>query len=136
MVRSVALFCEQDTVDLNHLSEFPEILKNRIGQRASALPRSLLPSTPNPESSGRSVESGSDSVFRRVEAKNHAEGGLALGDLKRKLEFEAIADAVRKTGGNITKAAKMLKMKRPRLSQIVNADPQLKAIKEKSRLSH
>ena len=58
---------------------------------------------------------------------------MALGDLKRKLEFEAIAGAMRQTAGNITRAAALLKMKRPRLSQIVNGDPELKAIKEASR---
>ena len=59
--------------------------------------------------------------------------GLALGDLKRRLEFEAITNAMRQTGGNITRAAQLLKMKRPRLSQIVNGNPELKAIKEASR---
>jgi hypothetical protein len=49
------------------------------------------------------------------------------------LEFEAIANAMRQTGGNITRAAALLRMKRPRLSQIVNGNPELKAIKEASR---
>ena len=136
MVRSVSLFCEGNIVEIEHLAEFPEIFQNQ----ESIQPESVIQSIPSPtyefEPNRPVAKAGADSVFRRVEEKNNAEGGLALGDMKRKLEFEAIADAVRKTGGNITRAAKLLKMKRPRLSQIVNADPELKAINEKSRIGH
>ncbi len=120
VVRSVALFCEDDTVDVAHLREFPELFEGRPvvikgGDRADHTPATA-----------------SAAVLDKVREQASAEG-MALGDLKRKLEFEAIADAVRQTGGNITRAAKLLKMKRPRLSQIVNSDPELKRIKDASR---
>jgi len=136
IVRSVALFCEGDIVEIEHLAEFPEIFQNQEHIRHEPIVQTGSAPTYEFESNRPVSNARTDSVFRRVEAKNDAEGGLALGEMKRKLEFEAIADAVRKTGGNITRAAKLLKMKRPRLSQIVNADPELKAIKVKSRISH
>jgi transcriptional regulator with GAF, ATPase, and Fis domain len=45
--------------------------------------------------------------------------GLSLSDLKRDIERECIARALAETGGNITRAAGLLGMKRPRLSQLV-----------------
>ncbi|MBW2528151.1 MAG: hypothetical protein JRI23_28485 [Deltaproteobacteria bacterium] len=39
--------------------------------------------------------------------------------MKRKLEQECIARALVESGGNITRAAALLGMKRPRLSQLV-----------------
>jgi len=46
-------------------------------------------------------------------------GGTKLADMKRRLEQECIARALVESGGNITRAAKLLGMKRPRLSQLV-----------------
>lgn len=56
--------------------------------------------------------------------------GVSLGDLKRDLERECIGRALTETGGNITRAATLLGMKRPRLSQLVKqyglgADPEI-----------
>jgi DNA-binding NtrC family response regulator/tetratricopeptide (TPR) repeat protein len=136
IVRSVALFCEGDVVEPRHLSEFPELFAGRAPRaprtaatRAVAAAPTDFSAPPPAASPGPSTPT--SEVMRKVERE--AEGGMALGDLKRKLEFEAIANAMRQTHGNITRAAALLKMKRPRLSQIVNADPELKAIKEESR---
>ena len=46
--------------------------------------------------------------------------GTSLPDLKRTLERACIERALAEAGGNITKAAQLLGMKRPRLSQLVN----------------
>jgi DNA-binding NtrC family response regulator len=45
--------------------------------------------------------------------------GISLSDLKRDIERDCIARALAETGGNITRAASLLGMKRPRLSQLV-----------------
>ncbi len=45
--------------------------------------------------------------------------GTTLASLKRRLEQDCIARALVESGGNITRAAKLLGMKRPRLSQLV-----------------
>jgi DNA-binding NtrC family response regulator len=46
-------------------------------------------------------------------------GKFGLFDLKRQLERDCIARALAETRGNITRAAAILGMKRPRLSQLV-----------------
>jgi transcriptional regulator with GAF, ATPase, and Fis domain len=56
--------------------------------------------------------------------------GLGLQDVKKRLEVECIRRALLETDGNITHAAKLLKMKRPRLSQIINSDSELWQLKE------
>jgi len=49
----------------------------------------------------------------------HIRGGVSLADMKRQIERDCIARALGETDGNITKAAVLLGMKRPRLSQLV-----------------
>ncbi len=46
-------------------------------------------------------------------------GKVSLFDLKRQIERDCILLALKETGGNITHAAALLSMKRPRLSQLV-----------------
>jgi transcriptional regulator with GAF, ATPase, and Fis domain/tetratricopeptide (TPR) repeat protein len=172
VVRSVALFCERETIDVDDLAEFPELFTNlattlpmatavsSVPTPAAAPPRVVVvaeanrgsfvsdapadfsrpggststPSRPPPAASWPTTSippphGGTDTrdVLRRVGEESE---GLALGDLKRRLEFEAIANAIRQTGGNVTRAAAILKMKRPRLSQIINGNPDLRAVKE------
>ncbi|MEM9694884.1 MAG: sigma 54-interacting transcriptional regulator, partial [Myxococcota bacterium] len=54
-----------------------------------------------------------DAVYTEVK------GGIRLADMKKKLEEDCITRALLETGGNITRAADLLGMKRPRLSQLV-----------------
>ena len=54
----------------------------------------------------------------------------SLPELKKRIEFEAIANALREEKGNITRAAKRLGMKRPRLSQIIHSNPKLGELKQ------
>ena len=155
MVRSVALFCEGDVVELGHLAEFPELFDERArgvprreppppepvrpeplasARRAPERPFFAAPRPPEPPPPPPGPGTPGGNAFTHARESLHGDGeGMALGDLKRRLEFEAIANAMRQTGGNITRAAQLLKMKRPRLSQIVNGNPELKAIKDASR---
>lgn len=45
--------------------------------------------------------------------------GLSLPDFKREIEKQCIERALDEAGGNITRAAALLGMKRPRVSQLV-----------------
>jgi sigma-54 specific flagellar transcriptional regulator A len=45
-------------------------------------------------------------------------GEVSLADMKRQIERDCIVRALSETHGNITKAAALLGMKRPRLSQL------------------
>ena len=47
------------------------------------------------------------------------QGAVSLSDMKRQIERDCIARALAETKGNITRAATLLGMKRPRLSQLV-----------------
>ncbi len=47
------------------------------------------------------------------------QGAVSLTDIKRQIERDCIARALKETKGNITRAAALLGMKRPRLSQLV-----------------
>jgi transcriptional regulator with GAF, ATPase, and Fis domain/tetratricopeptide (TPR) repeat protein len=47
------------------------------------------------------------------------QGTVSLADMKRQIERDCIARALAETKGNITRAAALLGMKRPRLSQLV-----------------
>jgi len=47
------------------------------------------------------------------------QGSVSLSDLKRQIERDCVARALAETHGNITRAAALLGMKRPRLSQLV-----------------
>ncbi len=55
-----------------------------------------------------------DPVYDRIRG-----GHTSLFEMKKQLERECIQRALRETGGNITRAASLLGMKRPRLSQLV-----------------
>ena len=47
------------------------------------------------------------------------QGCVTLSNMKRQIERDCIARALAETKGNITRAAALLGMKRPRLSQLV-----------------
>jgi transcriptional regulator with GAF, ATPase, and Fis domain/tetratricopeptide (TPR) repeat protein len=70
--------------------------------RSCPAPRSSHPSDP------------SELAFERIR-----QGDASLTEMKRRIERECIMRALNETGGNITRAATMLGMKRPRLSQII-----------------
>ncbi len=54
--------------------------------------------------------------------------GISLKDLRHEVEMQCIKRALLEAKGNISEAARLLRMKRSRLSQIVNAEPELKGV--------
>ncbi|MFT3706478.1 MAG: sigma 54-interacting transcriptional regulator [Archangium sp.] len=54
--------------------------------------------------------------------------GISLKDLRHEVEMQCIKRALEDAGGNISEAARLLKMKRSRLSQIVNGEVELKEV--------
>ena len=53
---------------------------------------------------------------------------LSLKDLRHEMEMQCIRRALEEANGNISEAARLLKMKRSRLSQIVNGEAELKEV--------
>ncbi|MBX3211627.1 MAG: sigma 54-interacting transcriptional regulator [Labilithrix sp.] len=87
------------------------------------------PSVREPSSSASSVDADDDEgdgLLPEDEANATAvayaqvrQGAVSLSDIKRQIERDCIARALAETKGNITRAAALLGMKRPRLSQLV-----------------
>ena len=53
---------------------------------------------------------------------------ISLKDLRHEIEMQCIKRALEEASGNISEAARLLKMKRSRLSQIVNGELELKEV--------
>ncbi|MFZ5443486.1 MAG: sigma-54 interaction domain-containing protein, partial [Myxococcota bacterium] len=53
---------------------------------------------------------------------------ISLKDLRHEIEMQCIKRALEEADGNISEAARLLKMKRSRLSQIVNGESELKEV--------
>ena len=64
-----------------------------------------------------------DRLYKEITLKRKS-----IYNLKSNLEKELIIRALKDSQGNIAAAARVLGMKRPRLSQIVNSDDNLKLI--------
>jgi transcriptional regulator with GAF, ATPase, and Fis domain/tetratricopeptide (TPR) repeat protein len=131
-LRVAALFARGPTLTVDDFSNNVEGLRG-IGNLVASVSSSGLPPPldgppsldPRSLDPGRSLESlrageslgppsdSTDLVYAEVRA------GMRLSDMKRRLEHECIARALVESGGNITRAAELLGMKRPRLSQLV-----------------
>jgi DNA-binding NtrC family response regulator len=85
---------------------------------AETVMEQLRPSTHPPPADTEQLPT-DDVAAARVAYDEIRNRGTSLSDLKRNLERECIQRALSESGGNITKAASLLGMKRPRLSQLV-----------------
>ena len=103
-LRAAALFAAGPFITLDDLTENVASLAH-LGNAAEAPPTSFVRScglTP------------SDAAYAEVK------DGTSLPELKRMIERACIERALEEAGGNITQAARLLGMKRPRVSQLVN----------------
>jgi len=117
VLRSVSLLSDGATIQPSDLQEFLPGL---------AQPAALVGSIPEPRTvaltpaPAPSVPAICDAPDENADAYSELiTEGLSLHEYKKKIEEECIARALRQTSGNITRAAALLKMKRPRLSQLV-----------------
>jgi DNA-binding NtrC family response regulator/tetratricopeptide (TPR) repeat protein len=118
-LRAAAVFAESEVIELEDLThnveglrDLDELVEGPVTLRAAATaeaPR-RTPTTPPGDEPAGSV---TDVAYASVRA------GVSLFDMKRQIEHDCIARALAETGGNITRAAALLGMKRPRLSQLV-----------------
>ena len=144
-LRAASLFAEGEVITAAHLVENVDDLRTAgaaahaaaaaRSSRSSYLPPPLPPmDAPHAnDSSERLVESDDDANDVDVDASlppseanatavayaQVRQGALSLSDMKRQIERDCIARALAETKGNITRAATLLGMKRPRLSQLV-----------------
>ena len=116
VIRSVSLFAEGEIIGVSDFADYTEVFRNvgraaelRVAQRSSEAARPAADGDAERES-GRST----DSAWARLTGE-----GLSLKELKTRIEIECIQEALARAGGNITRAAELLGMKRPRLSQLI-----------------
>jgi transcriptional regulator with GAF, ATPase, and Fis domain len=99
VLRSATLFAESSTLEAHDFAAFREVFTE----------------APEPETSAAPEPSDLEAMlYHRVRR-----GESSLFEMKKALERECIVRALRETDGNITQAATLLGMKRPRLSQLV-----------------
>jgi len=120
VLRAVSLFTEGPTITAEDLATNVDEL------RALARPASAPPPAAETEPEVVSDEWEGEGPLPPGEAGPTAvayacvrQGSVSLSDLKRQIERDCISRALAETRGNITKAAALLGMKRPRLSQLV-----------------
>jgi transcriptional regulator with GAF, ATPase, and Fis domain/tetratricopeptide (TPR) repeat protein len=153
VIRSAALFAASEQIEISDLVELGNVFEQPT-MEASALVSKWFSQSPKlftaaPSESQDALQDSfpttvsgdeTDDSLSATNASNLEGADLlalvsdsgGLVELKKRLEFEAIAYTLKITKGNITKAAKRLGMKRPRLSQIISANETLIALKEES----
>ncbi|MBL9024139.1 MAG: sigma 54-interacting transcriptional regulator [Myxococcales bacterium] len=142
-LRAASLFADADVLEPEDFADNVDALRSlgssidtlRAFPAGDAPTASVAPSSsafavpPPPDSFAQGMSFAQpDSVAGRssIPAPNPSEvayaqvrSGTSLHDMKRIIERECIARALGEAGGNITRAAALLGMKRPRLSQLV-----------------
>jgi DNA-binding NtrC family response regulator len=98
-LRAATLFADGDEVDVEHLN---------LNGIAATMER------PAPPTGGRAPGDEVELCYDRLRG-----GDITLRDLKKEIERELIERALVDCDGNISRAAELLGMKRPRLSQLV-----------------
>ena len=134
-VRSVLLFVDGERVRLDDVRQFDDFFAGgtflqepppffaEYEERAPAPLSSPAPTTVATRAQGEATNP--ESIARWA-----LSSGVGLPDLKRTLERELIRQALVECDANISKAAQLLEMKRPRLSQIVNSTPELASLRD------
>ncbi len=129
-VRSVLLFADDDSIGMDEIGQFREF----FSEEEMDLTLPPVDWTLNVEEQHPELEPQPQPIMASGAEEALVEAVIAdeqcLSRLKKRLERKCIEAALRQTGGNITQAARILQMKRPRLSQIVNGDEELNALKE------
>jgi DNA-binding NtrC family response regulator/tetratricopeptide (TPR) repeat protein len=112
VLRASSLFAEGELIDA-------ELIQEQLGGRALPQPAADDEDVEEAVALDGAVCSGIAADTARVAYEEIRNRGTSLSDLKRQIERDCIERALAETHANITKAAALLGMKRPRLSQLV-----------------
>jgi transcriptional regulator with GAF, ATPase, and Fis domain len=122
-LRAVSLFADGNVITASCLLENVEDLRPlaRTQSILAPVPSSADPIEPGDDSEEGDIESlpAGEANATSVAYSQVRQGTISLSDMKRQIERDCIARALAETRGNITRAAALLGMKRPRLSQLV-----------------
>jgi transcriptional regulator with GAF, ATPase, and Fis domain len=141
VLRAVSLFAETNTITATDVIENVDDLRaiaqagpaaqgpislRQVGHSVHPPPSVRDPVPPMSSASSMDDDDDADGALPEDEANATAvayaqvrQGAVSLSDIKRQIERDCIARALLETKGNITRAAALLGMKRPRLSQLV-----------------
>jgi DNA-binding NtrC family response regulator/tetratricopeptide (TPR) repeat protein len=100
VLRSATLFCDGEVLRIADFAAFTDLAPNAVSAAIS--------------NERTDLESLEEAIYARIR-----DGDASLFELKKVIERECISRALTETDGNITRAADLLGMKRPRLSQLV-----------------
>ena len=135
-LRAASLFAEGDMITAAHLVDNVDDLR-AVAQSSgpsSRMRASVAPPAAESDTSAAALSPGAESEWvddegaplptseanaTAVAYAQVRQGAVSLSDIKRQIERDCIARALAETKGNITRAATLLGMKRPRLSQLV-----------------
>lgn len=130
-IKSILLFVEGDIVQLSDLEDFNDFFVSGSFIEHFALELDEEVQRQGVDSPiafpGKSHNEGIDAEDILISRIVHE--GLSLNELKHRLEVESIKRALVEADGNVTRAAELLQMKRPRLSQIINGTEELAHLK-------
>ena len=107
VLRSVSLFTDAEVLDVQDFIDYPELRESIPAEDGSGL-------DPGGGPPGGSDASDQEDTYAYLRAS-----GISLKDLKKEIEARCISEALSEARGNITRAADLLGMKRPRLSQLI-----------------
>jgi transcriptional regulator with GAF, ATPase, and Fis domain len=142
VLRAVSLFADGEVITasdlIDNVEDFRAVAQSGpasqppLSLRASLLPPVGAPTASLPgisgvigndggseEDDGSGMLPDTESGATSVAYATVRQGAVSLSDMKRQIERDCIARALAETKGNITRAAALLGMKRPRLSQLV-----------------
>jgi transcriptional regulator with GAF, ATPase, and Fis domain len=126
VVIAATLFAETEVIGVDAFSQYEDLgaLVQQVAKPVSVAAPTLVSAAPvsNVSVSG-ATPTGPLDYFEMARVRD-----ISLKDLKHEMEMQCILKALHLSDGNISEAARLLKMKRSRLSQIVNAEPQLKEV--------
>ena len=131
VLESASLFANGRVIGVECFEHLPE-LRGEVRAPVRTLPAPIAATPHAPEPAPVAVAmpelpEGPIDYFEIVRRR-----GVSLKDLRQEMESQCIARALGEGRGNISEAARILRMKRSRLSQIVNADPALRALSKGS----
>jgi transcriptional regulator with GAF, ATPase, and Fis domain len=107
VLRSVSLFADSDLLEVSDFADYPEL---QAGAAAAEEEEAAAATTGGAEGEPPAPAN----PYLQVRAL-----GWSLREYKKHVEVECIRQALQEARGNITRAAELLGMKRPRLSQLI-----------------
>ena len=130
-MQSVLLFVDGQSIERRHIEDFKDFfISGEFDYSLADVNTDYLSLEPKTnEGTDLKKEIVLDGNLENAIVRRVIEKGESISELKKRLEIECIRAALIETKGNVTKAAKILQMKRPRLSQIIGDHPDLVALK-------